>query len=277
MDIINSKKTYWLNGISVKSLSLDNRALHFGDGFFTTAKIKNGSVLLLDWHMDRLITSAHRLLFNNVDFDRLYKEILQAVSYRINGVIKIIIIRDHQETIYGYQCHNNAKSLRIIYTYPASQRCVQWYKYGVRLMISTIRIARNSYFSGIKHLNRLEQVMIANEIYNNNTADEALVLDTEDNIIECCSANIFWRIKHQVYTPSVYYSGINGIIRQLILKLLPSLGYCVRETLVGIDQLKKMDEVFITNSLLPLVSVNMINNNTYQDQTLMNLLKNHIN
>lgn len=269
-------RSYWINGARSTSISLNNRALHFGDGFFTTAKIKNSTVILLDYHIDRLMISANRLMFDNLNFDLLYKEILQAAIYSVNGVMKIIISRENLNSTYGYRFGKNTKSLRIICTYPLAQHYIKWYRHGIRLMISTIRIARNPNFSGIKHLNRLEQVMIATEIYNNKVVDEALVLDTENNIVECCSANIFWRLNRQVFTPSIYHSGINGIIRQLILKLLPSLGYYVKEVMVGINHLKKMDEVFITNSLLPLASVNIINNDTYQDKTLFNLLSSHI-
>lgn len=269
-------KKYWINGVPAKSISLNNRAFHFGDGFFTTAKIKNGKVIFLDYHIDRLIQSANRLMFNNLDLNLLYKEILQAVVGHITGVIKIIISRENIEETYGYRCNKHNKSLRIICIYPLSQHYIKWNKYGVHLMISSIRIARNSYFAGIKHLNRLDQVMIATEIYNSKIADEALVLDTEDNIVECCSANIFWRSNYCVFTPALSYSGVNGIVRQLILKLLPSLGYSVQEVMVGINHLKTMDEIFITNSLVPLASVNSINQDTYKDKKLFHVLNSYI-
>lgn len=263
---------YWINGIISKSISLNNRAIHFGDGFFTTSKIEDGQVIFISQHMKRLILSAQRLMFENLDYDLLYKEILQAATYSINGIIKIIIIRANQHNIHGYRFNKNFQPLRIICTYPFPQNYIQWHKCGVRLMISTVRISRNFLFSGIKHLNRLEQVMIAKEIDDNEVADEALVLDTENNIVECCSANIFWRINQQVFTPSVYHAGVNGVIRQLILKLLPSLGYHVQEVMVGVDHIKNINEAFITNSLLPLASVQSINNNIYKDRTLFQVL-----
>lgn len=268
-------KQFWVNGVSAQYITLDNRALHFGDGFFTTAQIKNGKVVFIDQHMDRLITTARRLMFNNLDYDLLYKEITQAAKHSVNGVIKVIITRINHGTTYGYQCGRNAKSIRIIGTYPLSNRYNKWIKYGVRLSVSSVRIARHSFFSGIKHLNRLDQVMIATEVFNNKIADEALVLDTEGKVVECCSANIFWRLNNYVFTPSVYYAGVDGIIRQLIIKLLPSLGYNIQEVMVSIDHLKNMEEVFITNSLLPLVSVNSIDNFIYKNKTLFNVLSSY--
>lgn len=267
---------YWINGIARKVISLNSRALHFGDGFFTTAKIENSKVVFLDYHMDRLILASQKLMFNNIDFDLLYKEILQISSYSVDGVIKIIISRVNNDNTHGYMYDHSIKPIRIICTSKLSQRHIKQYKSGVRLKISTIRLSRNSFLSGVKHLNRLEQVMIATELYKNKIIDEVLVLDTDDNIIECCSANIFWRKNDQVFTPSLCYSGVNGIIRQLILKLLPKLGYSVHEVMVGIEHLKNIDEAFITNSLLPLASVNAINNNFYSNKTLFNLLDDHI-
>lgn len=267
---------YWINGTPKRVISLNNRALHFGDGFFTTAKMINGKVNFLDYHIDRLVWSARRLMFDDVDFDLLYKEILQAVTHSVNGVIKIIISRVNSAGMYGYMFDRNIKSLRIIRTSKLPRYCVEWRKCGVRLKISTIRLSRNSFLSGIKHLNRLEQVMIAVDLYKNKTADSALVLDTDNNIVECCSSNIFWRKNYRVFTPSLYYSGVSGVMRQLILKLLPKLGYHVCEVMVGIEHLKNIDEVFITNSLLPLASVNSIDNNTYSNKKLFNLINTYI-
>lgn len=273
---MSSKTKFWINGTPSISIPLNNRALYFGDGFFTTAKIKNGIVILLDRHIERLINSAFRLKFNDLNIDLLYKEILQAAKSNTDSVIKIVITRANINATYGYKCNKNVKSLRIICIYPLSKHYMQWYKYGVNLTISSIRIARNPYFAGMKHLNRLEQVMIATEINNNTIADEALVLDTEDNIIGCSSANIFWRSNRNVFTPAIYYSGVDGIIRKLILKLLVSLNYCVQEVMVGLNNIKEIDEIFITNALLPLAPVNKINDYIYTDKTLFKLLCPHI-
>ncbi|ADV33798.1 aminodeoxychorismate lyase [Candidatus Blochmanniella vafra str. BVAF] len=269
---------YWVNGVLQTQISLNNRALHFGDGFFTTSQIKKGEVQWLSYHMDRLILSARRLMFDNVNFHILYKEILKAANYSKYGIIKIIITRmSYDRVVYGYGFDDKLEILRIIRVLPCSEHYKKLCYSGVRLKISSIRLSRNPLLSGIKHLNRLEQVLIASEIYRNKkNIDDVLVLDTENNIVECCSANIFWRKKNKVFTPYLHHAGVNGVIRQVILKILPDLGYVVQEVMVGIEHLKEMEEVFITNSLLPLASVNVINNYFYSDKTLLNLLKFHI-
>ncbi|WP_159715388.1 aminodeoxychorismate lyase [Blochmannia endosymbiont of Camponotus nipponensis] len=268
---------YWVNGIKKKTILLNNRALHFGDGFFTTAKLQDGKVKFLDWHMDRLIISAKRLMFNNINFDLLYKEMLHAASYsNIYSVIKVIVIRENNLRLSGYRCSNDIEPLRIIYVSKLPKYYMRWIRSGIHLRTSVMRLARNTCLAGIKHLNRLEQVMIAIWVDKNKTIDEALVLDTNGNVVECCSANIFWRHKYQVFTPSLRHAGVNGTMRQFILQLLPTLGYHIRIVTVGPEHLKNANEVFITNSLLPLASVNSIDDYCYSDRTLFHLLRSYI-
>lgn len=269
---------YWVNGVLSDTVSLDNRALHFGDGFFTTAKLTNGKIDFLDWHIERLDIAAKRLMFGNFDIDIVHQEMQKAAVIGMNGFIKVIISRKNNDmNAGGYRCVGGFKILRIIYTGRIPKHYSQWLRFGIKIKTSAIRLARNHFLAGIKHLNRLEQVMIANWIYkHNNIIDEALVLDTAGNIVECCSANVFWRKKHQVFTPSVRDVGVNGIIRQLVLKLLPKLGYFGTEVIVSPKYLKNADEVFITNSLLPIVSVNTVDDISYKNQTLFSLLRSYL-
>ncbi|AKC59966.1 aminodeoxychorismate lyase [Blochmannia endosymbiont of Polyrhachis (Hedomyrma) turneri] len=263
---------YWLNGVSEKKLSLDGRIFLFGDGFFTTARLRNGQVELLDWHLDRLMLAGKRLLFNDLDIDSLCQELKVASEYGKNGVIQIVILRSASgET--GYSFRKNIEPLRVIYYSSIVKDHKNWHKYGIRLVKSNIRISRNLLLAGIKHLNRLEYILIrAHWISNQECADEVLILDTAGNLIECCTANIFWRIGCDVFTPSLVYAGVSGVMRRWILQLLPQLGYNFHEITTGPEILKNAEEVFISNSLLPLVSVVSIEEHRYIDRTLCNLL-----
>ncbi|QOI11050.1 aminodeoxychorismate lyase [Blochmannia endosymbiont of Colobopsis nipponica] len=263
---------YWINGVFGKRLSLFNRAVQFGDGFFTTAKLKDNKILLLDWHIERLIMSAKRLLFNNINWSFLLKEIQTVADSNTDGVIKIIIARNNSINNCNYP--NNGSSVRIIIHDKMPDYYVSWLQDGIKLALSPIKLVRDSVFSGIKHLNRIEQFMI-NAYRDKNISDEVLVLDTEDNIIECCYSNIFWRRNMKVFTPMLTHAGIFGIMRRLIMILLPKLGYQIKEIITGIEDIYRADEVFITNSLLPVVSVNSIEEKKFYDKTLFKLLSLH--
>ncbi|AKC60561.1 aminodeoxychorismate lyase [Blochmannia endosymbiont of Camponotus (Colobopsis) obliquus] len=265
---------YWINGVFHKKLSILNRIIQFGDGFFTTARLQNSMILLLDWHIERLETSSTRLLFNNINLSLLRQEMQVVADKCINGVIKVIVSRGNGKWGYNFD-DKSTPPVRIIVYNPMPKYYTTWLKNGVKLSVSPIRLARDIFFSGIKHLNRLEQIII-NAYCNKNISDMALVLDTEDNIIECCNANIFWRRDMKVFTPSLTHAGVFGVMRRKILTLLPTLGYQYQEIMVGLEGIYEAEEVFITNSLLPVVSVNSIEQHVYSNKKLFNLLNFYI-
>lgn len=256
---------YWINGIPQEYLLLTDRAVHFGDGFFTTARLLDGDIPLLTWHLERLVEAGQRLLFTPFDTDALCHEMLAAAHGVGDGVIKVLISRGSSNR--GYSFRNCDTQQRIISRMPAPAKYLRWRQEGIRLSQSPVRLARNPLLAGIKHNNRLEQVLVSAHL-NRADADEALVLDTEGVVVECCSANLFWRRRQKVFTPELRYAGIAGVMRRRVISLLPTLGYTIEEVSVGPDALITADEVFITNALLPVVPVRIIDTRKYADRTL---------
>ncbi|MCV2525497.1 MAG: aminodeoxychorismate lyase, partial [Candidatus Lightella neohaematopini] len=82
---------YFINGINYNYPIPNSRYLKFGDGFFTTIKLVNNRLLLLDWHIDRLIYTAKRLLFYTFDPDLAYQDIINFSKNKNSGIIKILI------------------------------------------------------------------------------------------------------------------------------------------------------------------------------------------
>ncbi|MCV2525594.1 MAG: aminotransferase class IV, partial [Candidatus Lightella neohaematopini] len=124
--------------------------------------------------------------------------------------------------------------------------------------------------------NRLEQLLISSYIKSINI-DEVIVLDINKNIIECCNANIFWRKGNIVYTPSLTYVGVCGIMRKLIISLLPKFNYILKEVFAPLEEIITAEEIFITNSLILVISVNSIINYYFYDKTLFKILIKYLN
>lgn len=123
---------------------------------------------------------------------------------------------------------------------------------GITLALSPIRLGRNPSLAGLKHLNRLEQVLIRSHLEQTD-ADEALVLDSDGWLTECCAANVFWRKGSQVFTPRLDQAGVNGIMRQHCMAMLARSSFDVVEVSMRPDVLRDADEVLICNALMPLV------------------------
>lgn len=223
---------FLINGYKQESLAVSDRATQFGDGCFTTARVIDGKVSLLSAHIQRLHDACQRLMISCDFWPQLEQEMKTLAAEQQNGVLKVVISRGSGGR--GYSTLNSGPATRIlsVTAYPAHYDRLR--NEGMTLALSPVRLGRNPHLAGIKHLNRLEQVLIRSHLEQTN-ADEALVLDSEGWVTECCAANLFWRKGNVVYTPRLDQAGVNGIMRQFCIRLLAqsSLSACRSASLSG--------------------------------------------
>ncbi|EKN6163084.1 aminodeoxychorismate lyase [Yersinia enterocolitica] len=246
---------FWINGVEQNLISASDRSVQFGDGCFTTARVSLGRVVWLDKHILRLQLAAERLLMPAVNWNALTKEMVEAASHTEDGVLKVIISRGSGGRGYsGTTCQHPTRIISLS-DYPIHYH--SWRERGISLALSPISLARSPLLAGVKHLNRLEQVLIRAHL-EQTAADEALVLDTEGMLVECCAANLFWRKGDEIFTPDLGQSGVDGIMRQRIISCLATQGRQVIIVAQSVDVLADADEVIVCNALMPLLPVNRI-------------------
>ena len=112
----------------------------------------------------------------------------------------------------------------------------------------------NPKLAGIKHCNRLEQILARSNL----SSDEGIMLDENQNVISVTQGNIYLIIGNTLLTPKLDKCGVVGSRRSLILELTKSLNIEVKEDLISADKLKQADEVFISNSVIGIQSVKSI-------------------
>lgn len=244
-----------INGVKTSQLSSLDRGLQFGDGCFTTAQVIAGEVRHLAQHLDRLARDSQRLSIQFDAWAELKQEILSLAQQSERGVLKIILTRGVGGR--GYSASGCTDTQRILSLAPHPTHYTTWQQQGVALITSPISLGMNPYLAGIKHLNRLEQVLIKRYLDCQN-AQEALVLDSQGHIIECCAANIIWRKGQQLYTPAPTHSGVEGIMKGLVIEALETEGYHCRHVTQTRDVLEQAEEVIICNALMPVLPVTRI-------------------
>ncbi|EOC3059008.1 aminodeoxychorismate lyase [Cronobacter dublinensis] len=261
-----------INGIDQNCLPAADRAVQFGDGCFTTARVRDGIVIMLEQHLARLREGCERLMITQPDGDALREEMRQAAQGQESAVVKVIITRGAGSR--GYSIAGCGSPTRIVSraAYPAHYDA--WRAQGIRLALSPVRLGRNPHLAGVKHLNRLEQVLIRTHL-EQTSADEALVLDSEGWVTECCAANLFWRKGKAVFTPRLDQAGVDGLMRRHIIGLLNQSAWRLSEIHAPISALAQADEVFICNALMPLVPVCEIDGHAYASRELYNHLISH--
>ncbi|ELY4128016.1 aminodeoxychorismate lyase [Cronobacter malonaticus] len=261
-----------INGIEQDCLPATDRAVQFGDGCFTTARVRDGVVHLVEAHLARLREGCERLMIPMPDINTLRDEMRQASQGQASAVVKVIISRGAGKR--GYSIAGCDAPTRIVSrgAYPSFYE--EWRERGVSLETSPVRLGRNPYLAGIKHLNRLEQVLIRTHL-EQTPADEALVLDSEGWVTECCAANLFWRKGKSVFTPRLDQAGVDGLMRRHIIGVLNQSAWRLSEINAPASALEEADEVFICNALMPLVPVRSIDGHAYASRELYNYLISH--
>ena len=183
---------FLINGAESETLAVNDRGVQFGDGCFTTARILRGQVQLLSAHLARLQTTCEKLFIPYDDWALLAQEMARLAQPHQDGVLKVIITRGAGGR--GYSAAGCVNPTRILSVSPRPAHYLRWREEGISLSLSPVRLGRNPSLAGLKHLNRLEQVLIRSHLEQTD-ADEALVLDSDGWLTECCAANVFWRCR----------------------------------------------------------------------------------
>jgi 4-amino-4-deoxychorismate lyase len=252
---------YLINGNAGEFLSVHDRGLHYGDGLFETLAIQNGVPLCWVPHYQRLKQGCDRLKINCPSADLLLSEFSQIVGKDAKAVLKVIITRG--EGSRGYRMSEPETHItRILGVFPWPDYPEKNVTGGVNIKICKTRLGKNSSLAGIKHLNRLEQILARGE-WNTPDIAEGLMLDTDDNIIECTMSNIFIINNNYLITPDLTYSGISGVIRNCILELAKQIGFKPKIKKISKSDLYSAGEIFLCNSIIGLWPVCDIEGHTF--------------
>ncbi len=250
-----AEKIVWINGREQNQLSVFDRGLAYGHGVFETILFRSRKLQLLDLHLQRL-EQGLQCLGIEYSLELIQEELERLILNHPalpNGIVKIIITAGDSER--GYAWPQPMQSTRIlIWSQYDDAQAAQLKQQGAHLLLSSVRLAHQPLLAGIKHLNRLEQILIRREV-EQHQCDEALVLDSNEHVIEANSANIFMVHQGQISTPQLHLCGVAGVMRRYLLEtFLPFLDFYAEEKIISLSELYQADEVFLTNSIWGVVA-----------------------
>lgn len=240
-----------INGVDATGVSLLDRGLHYGDGVFETLAVRTGRVPLWSYHRERLLRDTARLGIAGLDIDSLQREVFELAHDCAQAVIKVIVTRG--EGGRGYRPAPAAARrapTRIVLRYPWPDYPASYREAGVVVRVCDTRLSINPALAGIKHLNRLEQVMARSEWYDPEIA-EGLMCDQAGHVVEATQANVFLVYKGELLTPDVTEAGVAGVMRGLLIERAQAwTGVQVRETVLRLEDIQYADEVFLCNAVI---------------------------
>jgi 4-amino-4-deoxychorismate lyase len=236
-----------INGISpvdpLHALAIEDRGFQYGDGVFESALLTQGRVRLLEQHLRRLALGCERLGIAAPDSAALRADVQRLSGSAERAVLKIIVSRGIGPR--GYRPSRRAQSTRVVALYPAplppptTQLALRWCE---------TRVGRNARLAGIKHLNRLEQVLAQAE-WHDDAIVEGLMLDTEGELVSGTSNNVFLIREGVLVTPDLRFCGVLGIMRAEVLRAARDLGIAVSEEPLWPHDVEAANELFITNAV----------------------------
>jgi 4-amino-4-deoxychorismate lyase len=253
-----------VNGRQQQHIDIADRAFQYGDGCFTTMAFRNGQLEFFEAHIKRLKLACKTL---HIDFDKwseLENCIIDSLKSTADYVVKVMITRG--EGGRGYNPVGAANPNFIITHHTIPSDYTLWQTKGVKLTISPITLACQPLLAGIKHLNRLEQVLVKQALAQT-SFDDAIVCDTQQKIIETSVGNLFWYKDNVWYTSDLSESGVEGVMRNQVLTVMRGQGLECQVVKQDISTLFSVQELFICNSLMILVPVVSLFNPTNQQQT----------
>lgn len=260
----------WIDGVPGDTIPVDDRALQYGDGLFETVLVRRGVARFLDLHLARLARGCARLA---IPFEEavLRAEVGAAVASASElSVLKILVTRG-SSTRRGYAPTGDERSRRIVSLHAASLLSPEE---GVDLGVASFRIADGSPLAGLKHLNRLENVLAAREAKASGVFD--VLLATADRVISGSMCNLFVVRAGRVTTPATDGAGVAGVMRAVVLRECERLGLAATEARVTMEDMHRADEAFVTNARIGVVPVRRVGEHRFTKKAVGLKLAGHV-
>lgn len=242
-----------INGQSEQSVPVTDRGLAYGHGLFETITLNQNTAIAWIAHLGRLKADAERLLIplpEKIDL-LLEQDLAKLLSLQAvipdRSVLKITITRGCGGR--GYAVDDSVSINRIVQLNPFPHYPDKPSENGISLRLCATRLAISPQLAGIKHLNRLEQVLARSE-WHGSGFREGLVLDAEGFLAEGTMSNLFWCQNGILYTPELDRCGVNGIVRQRIIAIAQEQGITLVIGRFRPECLNAADEIFVCNSVI---------------------------
>ncbi len=234
-----------VNGTPVSEINLADRAFQYGHGLFETCRLVGGCIPLWTFHRDRLVDSAPRLGIS-LDVQALEREIRAAIADQPSALVKVIVTAGTSAR--GYRAEEGAAASRVVMVLPLPPAHISG-REGITAHMCATPLAIQPLLAGMKHLNRLEQILARAEWTDPRIA-EGLMCDTAGRLVEGTATNIFLVRDGQLITPSLDRCGVAGVMRRLLIEQLLGIDAPVEVRDVLPDELLRADECFVTNAVI---------------------------
>ncbi len=236
-----------VNGAPAEAIPATDRGLAYGDGVFRTLRARHGEPLHWPRHYAKLCADAMALDIPCPDEAHLLAEVRAVARTLPEAVVKIIVTRGSGTR--GYVPPSVCAPMRVV---TGSQHTpVAQPGDGIQLHLCRLRLAHQPALAGIKHLNRLENVMARAE-WSDAEISEGLLLDQDGLAISGTMSNLFIVERGALLTPPLSQCGVAGVTRARVLEIAEKLQWACHVMPLPLERVMDADAVFLVNSIIGL-------------------------
>lgn len=236
-----TRNRLFLGDEPLHTIPFEDRGRAYGDGLFETMRAVDGDVPWWDAHWRRLAQGAARLGIPMPDLGLAHRTACELLAGG-EGAVKLLLSRGPGPR--GYAPSDAAPLWSLaVYDAPAVGG-------GVALRWCATRLAPQPAFAGLKHCNRLEQVLARREWTASDHADEGLLCDIDGQVVSAIAANVFVLQGDRWLTPALDRCGVRGICRDWILAQAGASEATLRP-----GDVESADAVFLCNALRGILEV----------------------
>ncbi|UPG88597.1 aminodeoxychorismate lyase [Luteibacter aegosomaticola] len=255
-----------VNFSDTSAVSAADRGFTYGDGLFETLRVVEGRAPLWPRHAARLAHGCERLRLPPPDLAAIHTEIARLCHGLPDAVVRLTLSRGVGER--GYALPLEPRPTLVVAASPLALDSGAAHD-GIAVRLCDIRLACQPILAGLKHLNRLEQVLARAE-WTDPAIGEGLLCDPEGEVVCATAANLFAVLDGELVTPPVDQCGVAGVARAEILALR-----AVTVARLSLPRLLEASEVFLTSAVRGILPVRALGARTWQPGPVARALQAH--
>lgn len=250
-----------------------DRGLHYGDGLFETMRVRQGAVRFAGLHRQRLGDGLHRLGIT-LNEAQMWQQVQEAAATHGNAMLKLIVTRG-DATARGYSPSGAEQPRRLLLIYADAASPVPASSVERTAVTLHARLGENPILAGLKHLNRLEQVLARIELAATG-AFEGLIGSSSGLLISGTIGNVYIRRYGNWLTPRIDRCGIKGVMRTAALREAMACGLAIEEADIPLAALRDCQSVYLSNARLGLMPLTQLDGRPLMRDAAMDRLARHL-
>lgn len=251
-----------VDGLPASAVPADDRGFTYGDGVFRTLPVRKGRAQWWPQQYAKLAADCSALGITAPAESDLLRDVQTIALQLPDCALRITVTRGSGGR--GYALPENPQSRRVVSATPLPDYPRHWPEQGIRVRMCELSLAAQPRLAGIKHLNRLENVLARAE-WSDPAIAEGLLLDKAGNVIEGTRSNVFMVEDGALFTPDLSHCGVAGVTRDVIIAAASRNGLHCRIEPINRQRLEAATEVFLVNSLIGMWPVAALEQRRWSD------------